>query len=144
MKNDKLKVIFDTNVIVSSLITTNELSPVSKVMELFYDDKINVYYSDEIMSEYIEVLNRDKFKFNKEDINYIISFFKENATKINVSHKNVSFLDKKDLPFYEIVIDKNINNGKLITGNIKHFPIKPFILTPAEFINKYYDAIIPL
>ena len=51
MKNDKLKVIFDTNVIVSSLITTNELSPVSKVMELFYDDKINVYYSDEIMSE---------------------------------------------------------------------------------------------
>ena len=39
------------------------------------------------------------------------------------------------------LIDKNIDNGKLITGNIKHFPIKPFIMTPTEFINKYYNTI---
>ena len=138
MENNKLNVIIDTNVIISSLITTNELSPTSQVMELFYDGKINVFYSNEIMKEYIEVLNRDKFKFNKEDIQFVINFFKEFAINIEVAHKNVILQDMKDLAFYEIVIDKKVKNGKLITGNKKHFPIEPFIMTPAEFMNKYY------
>lgn len=97
MKNNKLNVILDTNVIVSSLITTNEHSPIAKVMDLFYDEKINVYYSDEIINEYIEVLNRDKFKFNKTYIQYIIKFIKEYAIKINVSHIKISNIFMKEL-----------------------------------------------
>lgn len=46
--------------------------------------------------------------------------------------------DVKDQPFFELVMSKKINDSKLITGNIKHFPIKPFIITPKEFIDKFY------
>ena len=42
-----------------------------------------------------------------------------------------------DLPFYEIVMDKSIKESKLITGNIKHFPVKPFIMTPTEYIKTF-------
>ena len=36
-----------------------------------------------------------------------------------------------------VVIDKSINESKLITEIIKHFPIKPFIMTPIEFIETF-------
>lgn len=41
----------------------------------------------------------------------------------------------KDLPFYEVVLEKRKDNAYLITGNIKHFPIEPFIVTPRELLN---------
>lgn len=43
--------------------------------------------------------------------------------------------DVKDLPFYEVVMEKQENNAYLIIGNMKHFPIKPFIVTPKEFLD---------
>ncbi len=40
----------------------------------------------------------------------------------------------KDLPFYEVVLEIKDNDGYLITGNLKQFPNKPFIVTAREFI----------
>lgn len=42
--------------------------------------------------------------------------------------------DMKDLPFYEVVMDKQEDNACLVTGNKKHFPQKRFIVTPSEFL----------
>ena len=41
----------------------------------------------------------------------------------------------KDLPFYEVVMEKQHEGAYLVTGNMKHFPSKHFIVTPREFIN---------
>ena len=46
-------------------------------------------------------------------------------------------IDVKDKPFYEIVMDEQIDAAKLITGNIKHFPIQTNIMTPAQFMEIY-------
>lgn len=44
--------------------------------------------------------------------------------------------DPKDLPFYEIVMEKHeTDDAYLITGNQKHFPIKSFIVTPKEMLD---------
>ena len=43
-------------------------------------------------------------------------------------------LDMKDLPFYEVVLEKRDENAYLVTGNIKHFPNKPFVVTPSELL----------
>lgn len=40
----------------------------------------------------------------------------------------------KDLPFYEVVLEKRNDEAYLVTGNIKHFPAKPFIVTPRELL----------
>lgn len=34
--------------------------------------------------------------------------------------------------FYEVTL--SVDETYLITGNIKHFPVKPFIVTPAQMI----------
>lgn len=42
--------------------------------------------------------------------------------------------DPKDLVFYEVCMAKRNEDSMLVTGNIKHFPIKPYIVTPNELL----------
>ena len=44
----------------------------------------------------------------------------------------IDFPDPKDIVFYEIAISKE--NTYLVTGNIKHFPVRSFIVSPAEIV----------
>ena len=44
----------------------------------------------------------------------------------------VIFPDQKDVVFYEVALSKE--DAYLVTGNIKHFPKKPFVVTPAEMV----------
>ena len=40
--------------------------------------------------------------------------------------------DPKDVVFYEVAL--SVDDSFLVTGNIKHFPKKPFVVTPAEML----------
>ena len=64
---NRQNVVIDTNVFISAFITNDTSSPTIKILELFYDNKIVLYYSDDIISEYKDVLNRKEFinKFYK-------------------------------------------------------------------------------
>ena len=42
------------------------------------------------------------------------------------------FPDPKDIVFYEVSLSKD--GSFLVTGNVKHFPVKPFVVTPAEMV----------
>jgi putative PIN family toxin of toxin-antitoxin system len=53
------KIVIDTNVIVSSLIQRSY--PYKIIYELFVEDKFVLCVSEELMSEYYEVLSRPKF-----------------------------------------------------------------------------------
>ena len=135
---NKLNVIIDTNVFISAFITSDMSSPTIKILDLFYDDKISLYYSDDIISEYKDVLNRKEFSLNKKLIGTFINDVKKLGIKVNPESIDEITNDIKDQPFYELVMSKKVNDSKFITGNIKHFPIKPFIMTPKEFIDKFY------
>lgn len=44
--------------------------------------------------------------------------------------------DSKDVIFYAIVLEKRKEeNAYLFTGNIKHFPSIPFVVTPKEMLD---------
>ncbi|MCQ2072302.1 MAG: PIN domain-containing protein [Bacteroidaceae bacterium] len=43
------------------------------------------------------------------------------------------FPDPKDIVFYEVALSKE--GSFLVTGNIKHFPKDPIVVTPAEFLD---------
>lgn len=134
----KYNVIIDTNVIVSVLISQKKESATYKVIELVFKGKIQAYYSKRILNEYIDVLNRDEFGFNKIMVDNFLGEFMKIATLIEPNNINQILIDMKDKPFYELVLDRRIKEGRLITGNIKHFPKESFIVTPREFINKIY------
>jgi hypothetical protein len=38
------------------------------------------------------------------------------------------------LIFYEVAMEKRDSDAYLVTGNQKHYPIKSFIVTPAEML----------
>lgn len=135
-------VIIDTNVIVSAILSKDTTSPTVKVLELLFNNRLNLFYSKEILKEYIDVLSREKFKFEKELIDYVIQAIVEKGNLINPDRIEIDLIDIKDKPFYELVMDKKINTGKLITGNLKHFPSQINIVTPRQFIDMYERLII--
>ena len=130
-------VIIDTNVIVSAILSKDTTSPTVKVLELLFNNRVNLFYSQEVLKEYIDVLSREKFKFEKELIDYVIQAIVEKGNLINPDRIEIDLIDIKDKPFYELVMDEKINAGKLITGNLKHFPSQINIVTPRQFIDMY-------
>ncbi len=45
--------------------------------------------------------------------------------------------DPKDIVFYEVVMEgrREHDDAYLVTGNIKHFPVKSFVVTPKEMLD---------
>lgn len=126
--------VIDTNVLVSALITKNISSPVVKIVEFLAQDRIIPIYSKEIVDEYREVLARPKFKLPQEVVdsfvNGIVAKGKEISEIIEVKEKMV---DPKDVVFYAVTLS-NTEGTYLVTGNLKHFPSKPFIVSPSDII----------
>jgi predicted nucleic acid-binding protein len=60
--------VFDTNVLVSALITHNVNASTVKVVEAIGDGKVIPLYNDEIVAEYDEVLSREKFGLLKNRV----------------------------------------------------------------------------
>ncbi len=136
----KCYAVIDTNVLVSALLSSHDNAATVKVIDkILYGDVIPVF-SDEIIKEYREVLLRKKFKFPLQLVDTIIAEFERIGEHLNPDSINETLLDMKDLPFYEVVIEKRKHNESyLVTGNIKHFPKNHFIVTPAEFIEIIED-----
>ena len=127
--------VVDTNVIVSSLLTKNGNSPTVRIMDEILSGRIIPVYNTAILKEYNDVLSRPKFGFSTDQIDSLLFFIFHYGLLIDPMPTNVNLPDKKDIPFFEVVMEKKKeDNAYLVTGNIKHFPILPFIVTPSEMI----------
>lgn len=58
--------VIDTNVIISSLLSKHSDTATNLIMENTFSGKIIPLVSTKIYEEYVDVLNRDKFKFSKK------------------------------------------------------------------------------
>lgn len=58
----------DTNVLVSALWTKDDNAPTYRLARLLMDGGVKTLYNNDILAEYTEVLNRDKFGFNQSDV----------------------------------------------------------------------------
>ena len=130
----KYFVIFDTNVIVSALFSSDINSYPVQLMNYIYDETIIPVYSDDILNEYKEVLSRNKFPFTKKMVGDLINYIKRLGINISVDKQNIDFVDIDDLKFYEVLMTKDEYKKDLVTGNIKHFPKQSNIKTPKEMV----------
>lgn len=89
-------------------------------------------YNEEIFDEYIDVLNRSKFHFSPSTINLYLVIIREMGVPVERIHSNESFLDLDDAVFYEVALSKE--DAYLVTGNTRHFPKSPIVVTPAEMM----------
>lgn len=68
-------------------------------------------------------------------IQYILSAMEKFGVLVKPSATGMILPDMKDLPFYEVVMEKRNDNAYLITGNLKHFPTEKFIVTARQMLD---------
>lgn len=132
--DERIYAVIDTNVLVSALYSKDNNSNPAIVIEQVLVNNIIPLFNDVIIKEYKEVLSRSKFNFPEELINELLGSFISNGQLISSKKVlNEIFPDPKDTVFYEVRMA--VDDSFLVTGNIKHFPKKPFVITPAEMVS---------
>lgn len=130
----KYYAVIDTNVLVSAMLKWKSIP--GKILELTFNGLIVPLVNDEILKEYREVLSRPKFKLTREIVDDLINGIMENSVFVNEQSLDEYLPDPKDRVFYEVVMEERKNeDAYLVTGNIKHFPIRPYIVTPREMLD---------
>jgi putative PIN family toxin of toxin-antitoxin system len=124
--------VFDTNVLISALLSKREDSPTVLLLNHVLDGRIVLVYNEEIVSEYQEVLHRDKFGFSDERIKTVLEVVRTGLC-LGRTPSNEIFPDQDDAVFYEVALSKE--GTFLVTGNFRHFPKSPIVVTPAEMIS---------
>ncbi len=130
----KYYAVIDTNVVVSAMLKWNSVP--GAILELAIDGPIIPVLNDEILREYQEVLLRPKFHFTNRIVSEVISAIKSRAIFSDEEETDIDLPDPKDRVFYAVVMEqRKSSDAYLVTGNIKHFPSEPFIVTPKEMMN---------
>jgi putative PIN family toxin of toxin-antitoxin system len=132
-----MKVVVDTNVIVSGLL--NPYGAPAEILRLILSEKLIPSYDSRMISEYFEVLNRSKFKFNVANIKILIKEIEIIGSLVIPIPLKSSLPDPDDNIFLEAAIAGHAEY--LITGNKSHFSQKLClginVLSPSEFIEVY-------
>jgi len=128
-------IVFDTNIIVSALLS-KEGSP-AKIYRIFLTGALTLIYSPQILEEYQDVLYRPYLQIPHADVDIVINAIRQYGKEVWVMPQSVGIMpDEDDRVFYDAA---KSTGAYLITGNTKHYPCEPFILTPSEFLNLRLD-----
>ena len=125
-------VVIDTNILVSALWSKNGAP--AKVVSMVISGTLVPCYDYRILCEYREVLKRPKFGFSDNEINALLDWFESNGYSVVANPTDEPFVDDADKKFYEVA---KYCNATLITGNLKHFPADPQVVSVLDFLEKY-------
>ena len=129
----KYYAVIDTNVLVSAMLRWDSVP--GRVLEHAFVGDIIPLLNEQVLKEYMEVLRRPKFQFDEEKINIIIDEIVKRGIFVDAEHTDEVLPDPNDRVVYEIVMEKRKHDEAfLVTGNIKHFPIESYIVTPREIL----------
>lgn len=128
----KIYAVIDTNVIISALLSHYDDAATVQTIKRVISGDIVPIYNDDIINEYLTVLHRSKFNFSESLITETIKVIIDFGISTERLESSIVLPDPKDLVFYEVAL--SVDDSFLVTGNIKHFPKKPFIVTPAELL----------
>jgi len=124
--------VYDTNILVSGLLSRRPDSAVVLTLEALLNKEVIPLYNQEILDEYKEVLHRDKFKLPEELVDSVVGQIENDGIAADRVHSDEEFIDQDDAVFYEVALSKE--DTFLVTGNAKHFPKTPIVVSPAEFL----------
>mgnify|MGYP000888782549 CR=1 FL=1 len=129
----KYYAVIDTNVLVSAILKHNSVP--GSIVELAFDGPIVPVLNDVIENEYRVVLSRPKFDLTEDIVEAIIHSFHLHGIYVDADQIDIELPDSKDRVFYEVVTEERKEEAYLVTRNIKHFPEKPFIVTPRQMLD---------
>lgn len=113
-----IRVVLDTNVIVSAFLTERGLE--AKVLRLVLTGHLVMYVSEPILAEYAGVLHREKFQADPGQKEYFLSQLGEACVHVQPHRRLSVSSDPADNRLLECA--EAAEADYLVTGNKRHFP----------------------
>ncbi len=133
-----MKVVIDTNVLVSGMISSTSYP--ARIVDMVRTSRIQPVVDDRILEEYADVMRRDYLQryFSIGEAENIIDFLRYGSVHIVAEICVAGLPDSGDVPFLETALTADV---PLVTGNMKHFPPAKchncIVLTPREYIETF-------
>ena len=127
--------VVDTNVLVAALLSKRDDSATVRVIRAMISGEFIPLYHEDILAEYEDVLHRKKkYDLSESAIQTVLNAIRRFGIEVFPKPTGEIFIDEDDIIFYEVAMEKRDDNAYLVTGNMKHYPVRDFIVTPAEMI----------
>ncbi|MDR0498232.1 MAG: putative toxin-antitoxin system toxin component, PIN family [Holophagales bacterium] len=130
-----IDVVLDTNVLISALLSPNGTP--ARILRMIISRQIRICIDSRILLEYENVLLREKFPFEPLDVSLLLKRILQIANVIVPKPIESSLPHEHDKKLYEVA---KSTGAYLITGNLKHFPKEPTIVSPADFLGGVTSA----
>ena len=84
------------------------------------------------MNEYEEVLSRPHFNISANERQTLCNYIRQNGVATERTSFEELFVDEDDRVFYEVALTEE--DSFLVTGNLRHYPVDPRVVTPAQMM----------
>lgn len=132
-----MNIVLDTNVLVAGLLTP--FGPCGEIVRMVSSGELTLSLDARILNEYQEVLDRPKFKFDKENVAALLDHIEHRGITVASSPLPQPLPDIDDEPFLEVAIAARAIC--IVTGNQVHFPTglcqEVMVLSPSDFLVFY-------
>jgi putative PIN family toxin of toxin-antitoxin system len=115
-----LKVVVDTNVLVSALLRPERIP--ARILDLVLSRQVTSALDHRVFNEYQEFLLRSEFGFPREAVIDLLDFLWLSSERVHVTPMSIDVPDADDVKFLEVAI--NAAADALVTGNLRHFPLR--------------------
>lgn len=131
-----MRAVLDTNVLVSAALTANGNS--RAILGMAFNGTITLFYSPGMLAEYLDVFARPKFLPISENGTSLVRDIRTIGCLVVPDTSAVALPDESDRLFYDVAV---YADAVLVTGNKKHYPEEPFIVSPSEFITRAANGL---
>ncbi|MHB1137294.1 MAG: putative toxin-antitoxin system toxin component, PIN family [Coriobacteriia bacterium] len=135
-----MRVVLDTNVLVSGLISP--FGPPGEIVRMVSSGAITLCLDARILTEYAEVLGRPRFGFETDSTAALVEQIEHTGWMVAAEPLMARLPHADDEPFLEVAASSAAD--ALVTGNGAHFPRElcgdVLVMTPAEFVEWYRSA----
>ena len=134
------KVVYDTNVVVSGLLSSRGIPAL--LLDLVSNKRVSLVLSSDIFDEYVDVLRRPKFNLPKRQRDSVLRRLRNLADWVEPNQQISVAKDPDDNIILECAVAGQVDY--LVTGNLRHFPksIRQIpIVSPRQFLDNYLRSI---
>ena len=132
-----MNIVLDTNVLVAGLLTP--FGPCGEIVRMVSSGELTLSLDARILTEYQEVLDRPKFKFDKDKVAALLDHIEHRGITVASSPLPQPLPDIDDEPFLEVAIAARAIC--MVTGNQVHFPTElrqgVMVLSPSDLLGFY-------
>ena len=135
MADKQYYAVLDTNVLVSALFNDDSV-PGQILRHALSTEVIVPILNQSMLDEYKEVLSRDKFHFHQGRVRKILRQLWNLSKRYESADVTEPMPDPDDVVFYAVTLSAREDyDAQLVTGNTRHLPQTPFVVTPREMLD---------